>query len=123
MTSAFTRIEEVNKRPGGDQAKGLGGGLAWVSSPLRSSGASRANYCGEAGGASGFGVKSWRFAAGASRWLSANGVPEAQQRSPLRFPGVSSRTAYRSAPVMEAGEERERRETPGNLSIGEPLPR
>ena len=27
-----------------------------------------------------------RFAVGASRWLSANGVPEAQQRSPLRCP-------------------------------------
>ena len=46
-----------------------------------------------------------RFAAGASRWLSANGLTSGAAAVAAQISGVSRRTAYRSAPVMGARED------------------
>ena len=56
-----------------------------------------------------------RFAAGASRCFSANGLTFGAAAVAAQIPGVSRRTVYRSAPVMEAREDlQRRRETPGS---------
>jgi hypothetical protein len=54
----------------------------------------------------------------------ANGVPEGAPAVAVRISGVSRRSVYRSAPVMEAREDLHwRRETPEIWTIGEPLAR